>query len=120
MSESLNRQERRAEALAKAQFFISNYPVLMQAGVQVDLDVVVEDVTEAFDEPPRKYLKDASEQQPPVADPNQPPNGAAGAGFPGLPAPPPESGGMAAPGTPNGAGSVPPPQFAAAMNGAGG
>jgi len=115
VSESMNRQERRAEALAKAQFFISNYPVLTQAGVPVDLRKVVQDVSEAFDEPPDKYFAPAAPPQPQP----QPPNGA-GAGFPGLPAPAPDSGGLSAPGTSPEAGAVPPPQFAAAMNGANG
>lgn len=112
VSESLNRQERRAEALAKAQFFISNYPMLKQAGLDPNLEAVVNDVTEAFDEPSGKYLKPV---QPVVAQP-QPPGAP---GFPGLPGTPADSGGAPAPGTgaPVPAGAVPPPQFAAAMNG---
>jgi hypothetical protein len=118
VSESLNRQERRAEALAKAQFFISNYPMLKQAGVNPNLNAVVEDVTSAFDEPPGKYVI-APDPAAALSQP-QPPGGP---GFPGLPGSPVDSGGAPAPGTPelppgnNGAGAVPPPQFAAAMNG---
>lgn len=118
VSESINRQERRAEALAKAQFFISNYPLLTQAGVQIDLRPVVEDVAEAFDEPADKYLQQAQPMAAPAAAPSPPMGG--GPGFPGLPAPPPSGGGIAAPGTSPEAGAVPPPQFAAAMNGSGG
>lgn len=117
VSESMNRQERRAEALAKAQFFFSNMPILAQMGIQVDGEKIIEDVTEAFDEPPRKYIKEAA----PVPAPT-PPNGQPG--IPGLPGSP-ADGGIPAPGTaPNGdAGAVPPPNFAMAgssMNGDGG
>ena len=58
-AESLIRQEKRAEALAKANFLTANYMLLQQAGVQIDLRKVVEDVTEAFSEEPTKYFKEA-------------------------------------------------------------
>lgn len=114
ISESLNRQEKRAEALAKAQFFFSNYPILAQAGVPIDLRKVVEDVTEAFDERPDKYLGDPADAAaaPPPTQPTPP----GGPGFPGLPGPPNGAGGAVAPGTDQ-AGAIPPPQFAGAMNG---
>lgn len=116
VSESLNRQEKRAEALAKAQFFFSNYPVLAQAGVHVDLTKVVQDVTEAFDERPDKYLMAAPEVQQETPQTPPPPDG--GPGFPGLPVPPNGAGGEIAPGTDQ-AGAIPPPNFAMAMNGNG-
>ncbi len=64
-SESLIRQEKRAEALAKANFLTANYQLAEMAGVKLDIKKVIEDVTEAFDEDPAKYFADTSSQQLP-------------------------------------------------------
>lgn len=61
-AESLIRQEKRAEALAKANFLTANYMLMQQAGIQLDLKKVVEDVTEAFGEEPAKYFTQAPPQ----------------------------------------------------------
>lgn len=123
VSESMNRQERRAEALAKAQFFISNYPVLVQAGVTPDLNAVVEDVTAAFDESPGKYVRSPEETaQQQAQQPAPPPLPPGMPGLPGLPGMPNGNGGAPAPATgqPIPAGAVPPPSFAANGSQAGG
>jgi hypothetical protein len=57
-AESLIRQEKRAEALAKANFLTANFMLLQQDGIKLDLKKVVEDVTEAFSEEPTKYFKE--------------------------------------------------------------
>lgn len=64
-SESLIRQEKRAEALAKANFLTANYMLLRESGIELDLKKVVEDVTEAFSEEPAKYFKQATPTMPP-------------------------------------------------------
>jgi hypothetical protein len=56
VSESLNRQEKRAEALAKATFFLGNAAIFQQFGVQLNAKAIMEDVSEAFDEDPEKYI----------------------------------------------------------------
>lgn len=61
-SESLVRQEKRAEALAKANFLSANFQLAQMAGVAIDMKKIIEDVTEAFDEDPGKYF---AEQQLP-------------------------------------------------------
>ena len=61
-AESLIRQEKRAEALAKANFLTANYMLAQQAGIQLDLKKVIEDVTEAFGEEPTKYFTQAPAQ----------------------------------------------------------
>jgi hypothetical protein len=63
-AESLIRQEKRAEALAKANFLTANYMLLKQDGIDLDLRKVVEDVTEAFNEQPTKYFKEPAPTQP--------------------------------------------------------
>lgn len=80
-AESLIRQEKRAEALAKANFLSANYMLMQQAGVQLDLKKVIEDVTEAFGEEPAKYFK----QEAPVAPSS--PQLVGGGGNPGAPTP---------------------------------
>lgn len=55
-AESLIRQEKRAEALAKANFLTANYALMQAAGVNLDVKKIVEDVTEAFGEEPTKYF----------------------------------------------------------------
>ncbi len=101
-AESLIRQERRAEALAKANFMTANYMLFQQDGVNIDLKKIVEDVTEAFDEDPRKYLKET----PPPASPPQLVGGAGAAA-----APTPDATASATTGTPPAAAgaAVPPP-----------
>ena len=63
-AESLIRQEKRAEALAKANFLTANYMLMQQAGITLDLKKVVEDVTEAFSEEPSKYFKEEPPTMP--------------------------------------------------------
>jgi hypothetical protein len=101
-NESLMRQERRAEALAFANWFGQNYALLVQSGVQPNMRRVAEDVIQAFDEDPKEYLgndsssPDDTQVQNPllVGGPGQsqpgattPFGGAAGSGAPpaGLP-----------------------------------
>jgi hypothetical protein len=95
------RQERRAEALAFANWFGQNYALLVQSGVQPNMRRVAEDVIQAFDEDPKEYLgndsslPDGTQVQNPllVGGPGQsqpgattPFGGAAGSGMaPGLP-----------------------------------
>lgn len=57
-NESLMRQERRAEALAFANWFGQNYMLLTQSGVTPNMRRVAEDVIQAFDEDPKEYLGD--------------------------------------------------------------
>lgn len=64
-AESLIRQEKRAEALAKANFLTANYQLAQMAGVNLDIKKVIEDVTEAFDEDPAKYFAEPANQQLP-------------------------------------------------------
>jgi hypothetical protein len=59
------RQERRAEALAFANWFGQNYALLTQSGVTPNMRRVAEDVIQAFDEDPKEYLGEAG------ADPMQ-------------------------------------------------
>lgn len=61
-SESLIRQEKRAEALTKSNFFLNNYALLQQAGITLNVDRILEDVSEAFDEEPSKYFSKQPEQ----------------------------------------------------------
>ena len=58
-NESLMRQERRAEALAFANWFGQNYMLLVQSGVKPNMRRVAEDVIQAFDEDPKDYLEDS-------------------------------------------------------------
>jgi len=60
-NESLMRQERRAEALAFANWFGQNYMLLTQSGVTPNMRRVAEDVIQAFDEDPKEYLNDEDE-----------------------------------------------------------
>lgn len=65
-NESLMRQERRAEALAFANWFGQNYMLLTQSGVTPNMRRVAEDVIQAFDEDPKEYLgEEAAMQAPP-------------------------------------------------------
>jgi hypothetical protein len=89
-NESLMRQERRAEALAFANWFGQNYMLLTQSGVTPNMRRVAEDVIQAFDEDPKEYLGEEAAMQ---AQPN-PLVGGMGAAPPG-------------PTTPNGATGVP-------------
>lgn len=61
-NESLMRQERRAEALAFANWFGQNYALLMQSGVTPNMRRVAEDVIQAFDEDPKEYLGEEPEE----------------------------------------------------------
>jgi len=88
-NESLMRQERRAEALAFANWFGQNYMLLTQSGVTPNMRRVAEDVIQAFDEDPKEYLGEEAAMQ---AQPN-PLVGGMGAAPPG-------------PTTPNGATGV--------------
>lgn len=88
-NESLMRQERRAEALAFANWFGQNYMLLTQSGVTPNMRRVAEDVIQAFDEDPKEYLGEEAAMQ---ATPN-PLVGGIGAAPPG-------------PTTPNGATGV--------------
>jgi len=62
-NESLMRQERRAEALAFANWFGQNYMLLQQSGVNPNMRRVAEDVIQAFDEDPKEYLGDEDAMQ---------------------------------------------------------
>ena len=95
-NESLMRQERRAEALAFANWFGQNYMLLTQSGVTPNMRRVAEDVIQAFDEDPKEYLGDAQQvQNPPLVggpgqsqpEPTTPisPGGAPGASAPPIP-----------------------------------
>ena len=68
-NESLMRQERRAEALAFANWFGQNYMLLVQSGVQPNMRRVAEDVIQAFDEDPKEYLGDSGEGMMQVQNP---------------------------------------------------
>lgn len=68
-NESLMRQERRAEALAFANWFGQNYMLLVQSGVQPNMRRVAEDVVQAFDEDPKEYLGDSGEGMMQVQNP---------------------------------------------------
>jgi hypothetical protein len=103
-NESLMRQERRAEALAFANWFGQNYMLLMQSGVTPNMRRVAEDVIQAFDEDPKEYLGNAEQvQNPPLV------------GGPGQSQPEPTTPMGAAPGTP----SIPPEILAALGAGSG-
>ena len=113
-AESLIRQEKRAEALAKANFLTANYMLMQQAGVTLDLKKVVEDVTEAFSEEPTKYFKEEAPAPMPApqlvggggaAAAPTPEAMAAGGGQGGMPAPAPNAGAEAG-------AAVPPPEGA--------
>lgn len=67
-TESLIRQEKRAEALTKSNFFLNNYALLQQAGINLNVSRILEDVSEAFDEEPTKYF-DMMPQQPSAGPP---------------------------------------------------
>lgn len=56
--ESMNQQQKRTEALTRLQVLVGVQPVLAAnpAGPQLDVPALVQDVTEAFDERPEKYL----------------------------------------------------------------
>ena len=69
-AESLIRQEKRAEALTKSNFFLNNFALLQQAGITLNVDRILEDVSEAFDEEPSKYFSKQPEQ--PSAEPTLP------------------------------------------------
>jgi hypothetical protein len=62
-NESLMRQERRAEALAFANWFGQNFALLQQGGVTPNMRRVAEDVIQAFDEDPKEYLGDPDAMQ---------------------------------------------------------
>ena len=62
-NESLMRQERRAEALAFANWFGQNYMLLTQSGVTPNMRRVAEDVIQAFDEDPKEYLGEEAAMQ---------------------------------------------------------
>jgi len=62
-NESLMRQERRAEALAFANWFGQNFALLQQSGVTPNMRRVAEDVIQAFDEDPKEYLGDPDAMQ---------------------------------------------------------
>ena len=113
-AESLIRQEKRAEALAKANFLTANYMLMQQAGVTLDLKKVIEDVTEAFSEEPTKYFKEEAPAPMPApqlvggggaAAAPTPEAMAAGGGQGGMPAFAPEAGAEAG-------AAVPPPEGA--------
>jgi len=87
-SESLIRQEKRAEALTKSNFFLNNYALLQQAGIELNVDRILEDVTEAFDEEPSKYF--SKQPQAPSAGPPLPGGGDPNA--PTTPTTPPDAG----------------------------
>jgi hypothetical protein len=63
------RQERRAEALAFANWFGQNYMLLVQSGVQPNMRRVAEDVIQAFDEDPKEYLGDEPDVEDVAANP---------------------------------------------------
>lgn len=67
-TESLIRQEKRAEALTKSNFFLNNYALLQQAGITLNVARILEDVSEAFDEEPTKYF-DMMPPQPSAGPP---------------------------------------------------
>ena len=69
-AESLIRQEKRAEALTKSNFFLNNYALLQQAGITLNVDRILEDVSEAFDEQGSKYF--TKNPQAPSAGPPLP------------------------------------------------
>lgn len=103
IGESLHRQEKRSEALAKAQFLLGNAMGLAQMGVMIDCAKVIQDFSEAWDDDPNRFLV-----------PQNP-------GFPGMgtqmmaPISPatPIVGGMSAQTTPAGNGAGPAPSTAA-------
>lgn len=107
-NESLMRQERRAEALAFANWFGQNYALLVQSGVQPNMRRVAEDVIQAFDEDPKEYIGDGGENPMQVQNPPL-------VGGPGQSQPEPTTPMGAAPGTP----SIPPEILAALGAGSG-
>lgn len=68
-NESLMRQERRAEALAFANWFGQNYMLLTQSGVTPNMRRVAEDVIQAFDEDPKEYLGEERDDEDVAANP---------------------------------------------------
>ena len=107
-NESLMRQERRAEALAFANWFGQNYALLVQSGVQPNMRRVAEDVIQAFDEDPKEYIGDGGENPMQVQNPPL-------VGGPGQSQPEPTTPMGAAPGAP----SIPPEILAAFGAGSG-
>ncbi len=107
-SESLIRQERRAEALAKANFLTANYALFQQDGVQIDLKKILEDVTEAFDEDPRKYFKEEVAAPAPTGAPASPPQLVGGVGAEAAPTPEAQAAATAAPAAAEAGAAVPP------------
>ena len=105
-NESLMRQERRAEALAFANWFGQNYMLLTQSGVTPNMRRVAEDVIQAFDEDPKEYLNDEDESAMQVQA--NPLVGGIGAAQPGPTTPMAEAGGAPVP-----------PEILAALAGAG-
>lgn len=107
VAESLNRQQRRTDAMTKAQVIAGLAPLAMQSGTHIAWDEIIRDLTEAFGERPDKYLAPAPPMPPMIAPPVSPPS-TGGAAPPGpSPAGPPPSGpvpppGGTAPGGPNG------------------
>jgi hypothetical protein len=95
MEESMNRQERRSEALLKAQALMQ-FAAMMPG--QLNLSALVSDIAEAYGEDPQKYLNPA----PPVV-PGMPMPAGPGMGAPPVQAPPPAT-------PPSGTGVAPPPQ----------
>ena len=108
-NESLMRQERRAEALAFANWFGTNYALLVQSGVQPNMRRVAEDVIQAFDEDPKEYLGDPPDASAQVQNPLL--VGGPGQSQPGATTP---FGANGSPGAP----SAPPPNLAALLGAA--
>jgi hypothetical protein len=96
LEESLNQQQRRQEALVKAQTLAGLAPLMMG---QINMAEVVRDISEAFGEDPDKYLVAS---QPPAGVPGMLPPGPAA-----LQAPPPTP----TPGLPAGQGGAPPAPY---------
>ena len=61
--------------------------LFQQDGVQVNLKKVLEDVTEAFDEDPRKYFKEEVPAPAPMGAPASPPQLVGGVGAEAAPTP---------------------------------
>ena len=108
-NESLMRQERRAEALAFANWFGTNYALLVQSGVQPNMRRVAEDVIQAFDEDPKEYLGDQPDASAQVQNPLL--VGGPGQSQPGATTPFGANGSLGAP-------SAPPPNLAALLGAA--
>lgn len=100
VAESLNRQERRTEALTKIQVFAGLAPLLQAQGMLLDAAELIKDATEAFGERPDKYLVPIPPQAPapapgsPPVGPSSPPGANAASplaagGAPGFPSAPP-------------------------------